>query len=451
MKPFIFIIFMGFGFFSPLFYANAITFSANDFLPPAQAESPQQEQELSKVSEPDAVKEVTSPITGEKAISASSAQDAINAYLRQRSSGFTELQFPSGFGFAATGVGTYTKHPSVVASRIDQRNAFNKAYIQAKKNLAEGLYGISNEGKTKLDESMTNIDTGNAATLTNVSEKTSERIEQRVDGLLRGYVVYDVYDDFENSTVYVTIVTTPKTQGHYARPSGDSILAGSVQEGVQQVLVDLQKGLTPPVGGKTIFIPQTGELAFVGFGSAVVRVDSDKALQTKHNLNAQKIAQMRAVDALCGIILGDTLSSSSQLDSQLSSMSTDFEQMSKDDPVAKEQIGSTGYAALAQRQKEFVSVENNSSTISSMRKGILPPGLKQQGWFDDDKAFAYHVAVYIPSVSKRAEDARKSMQAGQIVQQPNAPEEKKINPSELPDAGTLQQGPSGRVQDDEAL
>jgi hypothetical protein len=428
---------------------NAASLSASDFLPPVQAETPEQKAELTIVNKPDEIKVETSDITGGKEISAASAQDAVNAYLKQRAAGMAELRFPSGFGFVATGVATYAKHPSVVTTRIDQRNAYAKAYIQAKRTLAEALYGISNDGKSKLEEAMSNIDTSDSATLTNMSEKSTESIEQKVDGLIRGYVVYDVFDDFDNSTVYVTIVTTPKTQGHYERPNIDSIVATSVQEGLSQVLVDLQSSLTSPVGGKTIFVPQTGELAFVGFGSAVVRFDNDKALQTKHNLNAQKIAQMRAVDALCGIILGDNISSTSKLDAQVMSMQSDFEALSKDDPVAKPQIGTTGYALLEQRKKEFAAIETNSSVITSARKGILPPGVQQKGWFDDDKAFAYHVAVYIPSISKRADDARKTMQSGQIVQPQD--QGQKLDPKALPDAGTMKQGPSGRIQSDDAL
>ena len=438
-------------FLAVLLFTNtsiAATLSVDDFFPPAQAGPPQQAQDLLKVANPEAVKNETSAVTGTPAISAASAQDAINTFIQQRSAGFSALEFPSGMGFAATGVATYEKHKSVVAARIDQRNAFVKAYTHAKKNLAEGFYGISNEGKTKLNEYMANIDTANEQTLTNYSENLSEQIAQRVEGMVRGYVVYDVHDDFDNSTVYVTIVTTPKTQGHYARPSADSIVASSIREGLSQVLSEIQKGLTPPVGGKTIMVPQTGELAFVGFGSAVVRQDTDKAMQTKHNLNAQKIAKMRSVDSLCGIILGDDIASTSELDSQTKSMIKDYEEVAKDDPLAKKQEGEATYKALENRKKEFLSTEISSTTISSMRKGVLPAGVKTQGWMDDEKAFAFGVAIYMPSVTKQADDARKTMQQGTIVQPTTEGETPRSK--ELP-KGELKQGPSGQVQSNDAL
>jgi hypothetical protein len=338
-----------------------------------------------------------------------------------------------------------------VAARIDQRNAYTKAFINAKKNLAEGLYGLSNDGKTKLAEEMSNIDTADTGTLTNANSTLTEKIEQSVSGLLRGFIVYAVHDDFDNGVIYVTIVTTPKTQGHGSRPDGNSIVAASVKEGLEQVLVEARKGLISPVGGKTIFVPQTGELAFVGFGSSVVRVDADKALQTRHNLNAERIAKMRASDSLCGMILGDNIESSDKLDAQTVSMVKDFATIEKEDPVAKEQKDSPGYTALTERKKEFLSKEMNSSSISSIRQGILPPGVKTQTWLDENKAFAYGLAVYMPSATQRASDGARQMQQGQIVQPVTKPGQSGVKPGTLPDAGQLQQGPSGQVQSNDAL
>lgn len=426
----------------------AASLSVDDFLPPVQAETPQKAAELSKVAKPDEVKQGMSEITGTKAISAASAQDAINAYIQQRSEGFSALEFPSGIGFVATGVGTYENHANVVAARIDQRNAYVKAYIHAKKNLAAGFYGISNEGKTKLNEYMKTIDSANEATLANLNDNLSEQTAQIVEGMIRGYVVYEVHDDFEKHTVYVTIVTTPKTQGHYTRPSADSILASSIREGLAQVFSEIQSGLTPPVGGKTILVPQTGELAFVGFGSDVVRQNPNNALQSKMNLKAQQIARARSIDALCGVILGDSISSTYKVDAQSQSITKEFEEISKDDPISQSQKDSVSYKALEKSKTEFLATQADSSSISSMRKGILPPGVNSKAWMNDDKTIAYSVAIYMPSVSKQADDARKTMQQGNIVQPLG--DSDSPNTRELP-KGELKQGPSGQVQSNDTL
>jgi hypothetical protein len=95
--------------------------------------------------------------------------------------------------------------------------------------------------------------------------------------------------------------------------------------------------------------------------------------------------------------------------------------------------------------------EMNSSSISCLRKGVLPPGVKTQTWLDENKAFAYGLVVYMPSASQRAAEGAKQMQQGQIVQPVPREGQTGIKPGTLPDAGTLQQGPSGQVQSKDAL
>jgi hypothetical protein len=101
----------------------AQSFTADDFLPPAEADTEASEEELRTVADPSAVAEETSPITGEPAVKANTQQDAINAFINERSSGFKEFIFPSGFGFAAMGSAPYQIHESNVTTRIDKRNA----------------------------------------------------------------------------------------------------------------------------------------------------------------------------------------------------------------------------------------------------------------------------------------------------------------------------------------
>jgi hypothetical protein len=434
---------------------SAQSFSADAFLPPAQAETDVQAEELLAVQEPDAVKTETGVITGQPAVVAATPQDAINAYLEQdHTSGFAEFRFPSGLGFIATGAGFYKKHDNPTTTRIEQRNAYNKAFMEAKKNLTEGFYGLSNDGKTALAQSMSNIDTSSGGTLTNTADLTDEAIRQSVEGLIRGFVVYHVKDDIDNSTVVVSIVSTPKTRGLLERPDNSSIIADSVRDGLNSVIAEAKNGLVPPIGGKTIFVPATGELAYIGFGSAVVRFDNDPALQARHRVNAERIASARAKDSLCGIIIGDTITSSSQIDSQMIDIIKDYNEISADDPLNSPNDGSSGYQALTERKKEFLSQESNSLTITSIREGNLPPGLNAQTWLDKDKTFAYAMAVYLPSASNNAAAARDRMMQGTIVQN-HGPSSggtaQAPNQRPVPSAPPATAGPSGTVQSYDAL
>ena len=420
--------------------ASFAAISVDDFLPPAQAATSKDVALRLTVENPAEVKEVEGDVTGEPAISAASAQDAINAWVAKRSEGFEEIVFPSGFGFVATGVSTYGKHDNPVAERAAKRNAYVTSYMRAKTQLAEGLNGVYTSGRTKAFERIATVNESQGQTLINIKEDTQEAIRQRIDGFLRGYVVYEVFDDAADSRVYLTIVTTPKTQGHYDRPDVRTISASSVQEGLGQVFVEIEKGLTPPVGGRMIYVPATGEMAFVGFGSAVVGRQSNAAAQAKLELNAERIAKIRAKDALCGVIVGEDIESEEKLDSQVSSMNKDFEELCKDDPIVKNNPDHPGYVKLQNSVNAFKAAEANVSVMRGAREGVLPPGVRQEAWSDEDKAFTYAVAVYMPSASNAAETGAASMQSGGILTPPAG------GPVPTP-SEEVRQGPSGTVQD----
>ncbi|MDR2176339.1 MAG: hypothetical protein LBO82_10455 [Synergistaceae bacterium] len=425
--------------------------SVEDFIPPVQASNEAEKAEQLRVREPGGVKEVTGDITGKPAISAQSLQDAINFWVAKRVVGFEQILSPSGFGFAATGMFTYEVYENPVAARISKRNAYVRAYLDAKRQLAEGLNGVLTSGNAEAFSRIATVNESLGQTLANVKDVTFEAVRQRVDGFLRGYVVYDVFDDVGNTRVYLTIVTTPRTQGHYDRPDPSTLSAASVQEGLAQLLAEIEQGLTPPLGGRTVFVPATGELAFVGFGSAVVGRHDSPAVQARLELNAEETARIRAANELCGIIVGAEIASAAEADSETRSMSKDFEELSKSDPIVRENPEHPGYVKLRNRKTSFKAADVNKSTITSAAKGVLPPGVKHQSWLDEDKAFAYSVAIYLPSASEQAAEGAASMKSGTILQPAGTGENtgKKI-PTAAP-REDVKQGPSGTVQTSDGL
>ncbi|MDR2137404.1 MAG: hypothetical protein LBO68_03860, partial [Synergistaceae bacterium] len=290
-------------------------------------------------------------------------------------------------------------------------------------------------------------------TLANVKDVTFETVEQRVNGFLRGYVVYDVFDDVENTRVYLTIVTTPRTQGHYDRPDPSTLSAASVREGLAQVLAEINQGLTPPLGGRTVFVPATGELAFVGFGSAVVGRHDSSAVQARLELNAEEAARIRAANELCGVIVGAEIASAAEVGSEIRSMSEDYEELNKDDPIVKENPEHPGYVKLQNRKTSFKAAEVNKNTITSASKGVLPPGVRHQSWMDEDRAFAYAVAVYLPSATEQAAEGAESMKSGTILQPvgTGGGAGKAIQIPTATPKEDVKQGPSGAVQNPDAL
>lgn len=427
-------------------WAQAAPLSADDFLPPVAAQTPEAEKAAATVQQPDAVKQEQG-IGGEQAISAATAQDAVNAAAARIDvgGGCEQIRFPSGFGWVASGTAAYNVLPNPVATLTAQRQAYQVAYMGAKKNLAQALNGLSTRGREELNNQF-KILLNDTATLTNMNENFAESTTEQVQGILRGYVVYNVKDEQADGhgTVTVTIVTTPKTMGKGQRVADNGVTADSVKAGLTGVLTELSTGLMPPVGGKTISVPETGELAFVGFGSAVVPTNPNPGVQAKLVLNAQKVAQMRARSALCGIILGDDVSATSSLDTATQNISKQFEEASKDDPTA------TGDPAAIQKLDEqrnsFVNTQLTSEQVTSLRSGTLPPGVSVKTFMNPEKTLAEAVAVYLPSVTAQARKAGQEMKNSRILQNGSP-----ANAGGAPGGSMPPQGPSGQVMKDADL
>ena len=358
-----------------------------------------------------------------KTLTAATAQDAMNAAEQRNIKGMgtggsaevgaTMVKFPSGLGFVATGAGTYRAMENPVATRLAKRKAYVIAFTIAKKNLAEILGSLSNEGKESVREALVNINLPKDE-MTNISTESEEAVKQAVDMMLRGFVIYEVKDDTAQSTVYVTIVTTPENARQVARPAPNVVEANSLRDGLNQVITEVRTGLVPPVGGRIITMRATGETAFVGFGSAVVTTSKNTAVQLKQNLAAQKIAGMCSKDALCGLIIGDKTSWEGSVVESMKDQVREFESLDKDDPLARKDP--TKVRKFDEARQTFVARMESNDAYRSARSGILPPGINTKTWFDADHAWAYGMSVYVPSLTNAAAGTARDMRDSNILQ-----------------------------------
>ncbi len=169
---------------------NTMALNVDEFLPPAQANTPAQVAERSKVNGP--VEKTTHPVTKQKVFKANNANDAINQSLTEMVSGGCEMiQVPSGVAWVATGIGTYGSYENPTATRISKRNAYVRAFMEAKKELAQCLGGMSAEGKNMIAETMEQM-SDTKEDLMNFSSNSSEKLDQAIKMLLKGFVVYKV-------------------------------------------------------------------------------------------------------------------------------------------------------------------------------------------------------------------------------------------------------------------
>ncbi len=411
----------------------------------------------SKVQKPSVVKVDTK----KEIVEAATMQDATNAAVdhninqiktKRMEMGCMEIKVGSGIGFVATGLGTYRPAPNPTAARLSKRHAYVAAFLMAKKCLAEKLNGLNTDGQNRILVALHNANTLEKE-LSNMETQGEELIKQSAAMLLKGFVIYEVEDRTDENSVYVSIVTTPKTRGELARPTSNSIAADSLREGLKQVVDEIRTGIVPPVGGKVVIVPATGEMALVGFGSAVVSSSENPANQAKLKLSAQKIADMRAADSLCGLMIGDETAWEGQFNDKYSDVSKQFPEVAQGDPIDN----GSGQSQLNGIREEFVNTMKTTDLYSSARKGVLPPGLNRKIWFDDEGAWAYAMCIYMPSATTSATKAAQSMGKAQLLQNnSNASSGKTSSDHSGSETRTkanavIKQGPTGQVSNDDDL
>ncbi|MHC4402331.1 MAG: hypothetical protein ACYTG0_21915 [Planctomycetota bacterium] len=429
--------------------------TADDFLPPVQGGP-------TDVKQPDQV-EVQGDV-----VTAATAQDAINVAVQENLDDLSDnvqelggrmVRFPSGLGFVASGAAVYRTVANPVATRIAQRKAYVIAFTRAKKGLAETLGGLSNEGKETIRQELVNINLPDEE-MTNISTQSEEALRQTVDMMLRGFVIYEVKDDTAQNTVYVSIATTPKTRGQFARPAPNMLVADDLRDGLNQIISEVRTGLVPPVGSRIVRMESSGETAFVGFGSSIIRTSENRAVQLRLNLTAQKVAAAHAKDALCGLILGDKASWKGRVVESLRDEVQEFESLVEDDPLARKDPLAT--RKLDEARQTFVARLETTDVYRSVRQGVLPPGVTTKTWFDEDHAWAYGMSVYVPSLTSAAASAAREMQDSRIVQPTDGRgvEAGTDRPNRFPDqdnpnvkrpGAEIRPGPTGKIAPDEDL
>ncbi|GHV48575.1 hypothetical protein FACS1894204_12910 [Synergistales bacterium] len=426
--------------------------SADDFLPPAQAADVSQKEALLEVKDEASVKTEVDPVLKTEVTTASALQDAINAKIKRPKQGCELIvQQDGGIVFVATGLGTYNPgYANPVASRIEQRGAYLEAIMNAKAEMARTAAGLTSRGADTFNKNTDTLDTGEGEGLANIDKNLSETQQQTARKVLKGYVTYAVQDSRKNGQgmVYVTLVSSPKTRGNYTRNGTEGISAASLRDGLNSVIAEIKSGLVPPVGGRVIDVPATGEVAFVGFGSHVVRKNSDASVQAELDLQAEQIAGLRSTDALVGIILGDDTLWAAHVDEDSRKQVNQFKAGEASDPSA--QSSEAENKDYDDRMQGFRNTVTSSLNIQNLRNGALPPGVMRETSLDDDEYFAYGIAVYVPSLTEAARKGAKEMDEAQIVQPPSKssggtavkPVPKKEQNLEM------KQGPSGVIKQD---
>lgn len=372
-------------------------------------------------------------------VSAKTGQDAVNAArdLTQSKSkgssgrGACHVDFPSGPGMVATGKANYRLVKNPTLSRINQRQASLEAFMLAKKALAELLAGIDNEGADDIRKSMSQLyDSESANGLANRNRESVSTVKQSLELLLRSFVIYEIQDkqDADGSgSISVTIAISPKTTLKVDRLAGGFVTEASLSEGINRVIEEVESGVVAPVGARFIEVPGTNETAFVGFGVAVVGDNEDQEIRKELLETALTEAEMYANDSLCGLLHGDRTAYQGEIPEKHQNTTNQYAKILSEDPDTGAPEERT--LKLEKAIKSIVAEKVTAEVLSNARKGRIPAGVTKKSWLDDDKEWAYAIAVYLPSATARAEGIRKMMDESQLLPQRGDPKAGGVQPA----------------------
>lgn len=361
-------------------------------------------------------------------VTAATAQDAVNAAVKSfveevkesgigfdslPSAGTRWIQFPSGGGIVSTGLATFREMPNPTAGLVAQRNAYVIAYTNAKAELAKTRGGIANEGSTEYVNFQKLLITDDS-TANSQGDALKRQVQQTATKALKGYVTYqwgEITSD-ENSTehvVFVTLAITPKTMTESQR-TGSVSRVDDLKMALKGVLKELEDGIVPPVGGRVITVANSGQTVFIGFGSAVIPQTADRLDLARNKINAQKKAEVYAIDALTGILNGDqTIWSTGVLDDG----SAEYEKSTK--YAIDNSEPDSAMETVTEAKQAFLQNDSMSEATTSTRKGMLPPGTTRQGAISKDGNWAYSICVYYADATAAAQEFNKAIDSVDLL------------------------------------
>lgn len=390
-------------------------------------------------------------------VSAQNLQDGLNygsklIWEEQGGDGYKAVKFPSGTGYIAGATAFYTVYPNINATLLAKRAAYLEAYYKAKANMLQGLKGYFTKKETEFSDILVAIDSPEQNVGAQLMTQ-KETIEQVANGMLRGFVTYEVMDKTtdEDGQVYVSIVITPKTIATVNEVTNGIVFSKDVSYSLEQVLANIQNGVVPPVGGKIIILPESGQTAVVAFGSAIVRHSQNKKLATEYKKAAIEASKMRATQSLLELLNGSNEcwysglyegTASGDVSSEYNSINEKVTDLPNENNAIK--------AAVAQvSSSEFLNVFMKTSAYNSTAQGMVPAGVIIRTAVDpsveeNGYGWVYTVAVYYPELSLDAENLYNAMRNKATVKE--NPVVITVNTSSDPSENP--QGPSGTVSDD---
>lgn len=343
--------------------------------------------------------------TDPNAINAETIEEGVSrAYQRIKSDGFAGgklINTDTGFAYLSTEFAGYRTYDNINATLLSKRNAYFKAYVNARKGIVEFMEGMSSECSAQVEDSTVAMDTG-VESVANMFSSTSEECVETVSGMVNGYIVYAIEDLVDEKSVMVSVLTSTKTQGAVDRIGETVVNTTDPEAAFQGVLEDIANFATPPLGARLISDVESGAYTVVGFGSAIIRQNSDPMMARRLRSMAQDVSETRARSALVSYLSGDEIYWEGGFQQEQMENAEQFF-------VPENEDGTPGSPQKHdETQSQFLNVMSSSNASSSVTSGQLPPGTRLQSFTSEDGYWRFTVAVYQPAFTSGAIDSIES-------------------------------------------
>lgn len=367
-------------------------------------------------------------------------QAAHQSLLETNEDGIRLIQVASGIGILSTGGAHYQTYDNMNATLLSKRGAYNQAYLIAKKQLVENMNGIEVQCGNMARVTMDVIDTGTES-VANTQNAMIENCLESVEGSLAGYVTFDVYDNVDSKHVRVSLISTPKTRAQISLNRGAVTQTTDPNDIFRQVVTDINRGVLPPMGAKVLTNETTGEVILLGYGSAIIRENSNARVASRLKDTANRQSQTRARAALLGTLQGEEVYWQGGFDERQIESAQQFEY---EDPYLADP---ETVNLLSQDKEMFLNHLTTADDYGTIARGELPAGVSMRSFTSEDGHWQYSVAVYSPTLEAVATQAAEQTQQG-IEGRGN----RRISVfGGVNDNAANPQGASGRVSDEHNL
>jgi len=387
-------------------------------------------------------------------VHAETMQDGLNAangLLAEDGDGVLLVSTKTGLGTIARASASYNTYQNINATMLSKRAAYYLAYQKAKKELLTNFDGVQNSCEGAINDGLVALDTG-VEGVANTTIETSETCKESISGLLAAFVVFDVNDDPANEEVSISVASSTKTRSAFNRLGEAVIQTTDPNTAFQNLMVEIARFATPPMGARLITAPDTGEQIVVGFGSSILRTNQNKKVAKKLAEKAKGQADKRARNALVAFLQGDKLHWEGGFDETQIESTEQFE-------IPVDEEGNVGDPQVLDNERNvFLNVLTSSDAYSTVAAGKIPPGVRMRSFKSEDGYWQFSVAVFQQSATAQARQAsgenkaasgkldQMESQQGSAGSAGRASRALKIEGG-LTSGGLNPQGPSGQVSD----